>query len=85
MALKVLEGSPGRLEKRAEPYRIKAVESPQPVWLDALTDPESGASCLLIEFKAADSLEKNLEVLSELRRRHLNPYVTFDFRVIEDV
>ena len=27
MALKVLEGSPGRLEKRAEPYRIKAVES----------------------------------------------------------
>lgn len=58
---------------------------PQPVWLDVLTDPESGASCLLIEFKAADSLEKNIEVLSELRRRHLNPYVTFDFRVIEDV
>ena len=26
MALKVLEGSPGCLEKRAEPYRIKAVE-----------------------------------------------------------
>ena len=60
---------------------------PQPVWLDVLTDPESGATCLLIDFKAADSLEKNLEVLSELRRRHLSLSlnVTFDFRVIEDV